>query len=178
MEITNKRYGTPEYKYDRIYEWKTNGVIHDDFDALFQQYINTTHCNHCAKQFKDTRDRHLDHDHTTGLFRKIVCNGCNNNDRYIHYPNGYHIKEAKRRHYIKYCDKYKQNRAEYYENNKEQIVLKRRERYKNNKTAILASQAQKIECLCGSVVRRGDIADHKKTPKHMKLMDAYMNNID
>ena len=33
----------------------------------------------------------MDHDHVTGLFRKIVCRSCNVMDSYIKYPNGYDI---------------------------------------------------------------------------------------
>lgn len=95
MEITNKLYGTPRYKYKTIQNWKNCGVklLGDDWDALFQHYINTTQCQHCAKIFTSLRDRHLDHDHTTGKFRMIVCHKCNVKDSYIKYPDGYDKKQ-------------------------------------------------------------------------------------
>ena len=40
-------------------------------------------CSHCDKEFKNSRDRNLDHDHETGLFRAIVCHRCNVRDFYI-----------------------------------------------------------------------------------------------
>ena len=39
-------------------------------------------------------------------------------------------------------------------------------------------KTQKINCICGSEIRRSDLAKHKKTDKHLKNMDKYMNNID
>jgi hypothetical protein len=33
--------------------------------------------------FEDTFYRCLDHDHETGVFRKVVCRSCNNMDSYL-----------------------------------------------------------------------------------------------
>lgn len=137
MEITHKKFGTSRYKSLIINQWKYKGVIHDDLNALFQQYINTTQCQHCAKIFKSTRDRHLDHDHTTGKFRMIVCHKCNVKDSYIKYPDGYDEKQ-----YTK----------QYRENNKEKLE---------------AWSGENIECDCGFVGRRNNIARHKKSAKHI-----------
>ena len=63
-----------------IGRWKNRGVIHDDFDALYKEYINTHNCNVCKCEFKNSRDRQLDHDHETGLFRQVLCKKCNNRD--------------------------------------------------------------------------------------------------
>ena len=119
-------------KYFTIYNWKKSGLIYDNYDELYEVYIKTMECQHCNKAFKKSSDRCLDHDHETGLFRKIVCRGCNVLDSYIKYPNGY-------------------SRQEYNQANKERI----KERDK-----------QKIECECGSIVRRRDITRHNRTKKH------------
>ena len=37
--------------------------------------------------------------------------------------------------------------------------------------------SEKIICECGSKIRRGDIAQHRKTTKHFKLMEAVVNQI-
>ena len=58
------------------------GVIHDDFDALYEHYINTNECDVCHKVFKSTKDRCLDHDHNNGQFRQILCNSCNTYDNW------------------------------------------------------------------------------------------------
>lgn len=66
----------------RISRWKHSGVICDDFDALYDKYINTTNCEECNIELTVDRyctltTRCLDHDHTTGLFRNVLCNRCN-----------------------------------------------------------------------------------------------------
>ena len=90
MEITTKK-----HRYNTIRNWKRHGVLYHDFDELYQTYINTLECQHCLKEFKSTRERHLDHCHTTGEFRKIVCHNCNIHDTYINYPNGYTEQDRK-----------------------------------------------------------------------------------
>ena len=82
-------------KRDKISCWKHRGVIYDEFDELYYVYLRTINCSHCGKEFKNSRDRHLDHGHETGLFREIVCCKCNANDSYINYSDGYDIKITK-----------------------------------------------------------------------------------
>ena len=69
-------------KSNRITSWKYIGVIHDDFDALYTHYINTNECNVCKTTFTDKNVKYLDHDHTNGQFRYILCNSCNTNDNW------------------------------------------------------------------------------------------------
>jgi len=72
---------TPEGKKSKtIRNWRFLGVIETDyytFDELYEAYIYCGHCELCDKEFPDTFDRCLDHDHKTGIFRNIVCRGCN-----------------------------------------------------------------------------------------------------
>jgi len=88
-------------KYFTIYNWKKSGLIYDNYDELYEVYIKIMECQHCNKAFKTSRDRCLDHDHETGLFRKIVCRGCNVHDTYIKYPDGYSRQEYKQEYYQK-----------------------------------------------------------------------------
>jgi hypothetical protein len=129
----------PLSKYQTIYNWRRSGLIYDDYDDLYEVYINTIECQHCQIEFTKNNKRCLDHDHTTGLFRKIVCNRCNTCDNYIKYPNGFTEQDRKKR--------MKEYWQEYWQANKEY-------------------RKEKIECECGSIVRRSDIAQHKRTKKH------------
>ena len=65
----------------RISNWKRSGVINDDFDALYDYYLIVDNCEECNIELVEvgagTNKKCLDHNHTTGLFRDILCNGCN-----------------------------------------------------------------------------------------------------
>ena len=72
---------TPEgKKATRLVHWRKRGVVCDDFDALYEKYLNTTHCEECRVELTEgntAKGRCLDHDHTTGLFRNVLCRACN-----------------------------------------------------------------------------------------------------
>ena len=152
----------PSSKSQTIYKWKKRGLIYDNYNELYDVYIKTTECQHCKTEFTKKNCRCMDHDHTTGLFRKIVCNRCNNQDIYIRFPNGFTEQDRK---------EYQQ---EYYQANKETFKEKMKEYRQKNKEKISEREKEKIECDCGSIVRRGDIAQHKRTKKHS---DYKLNNL-
>lgn len=76
-------------KHRTIGIWKYNGLI-GDYDQIYERYVNTHKCDVCLKDFKDSFDRCMDHDHETGLFRQILCRSCNNHDgwkKFISFSN-------------------------------------------------------------------------------------------
>jgi hypothetical protein len=68
----------------KISNWKSQGVKCDDFDALYDKYINTHKCERCECEIASGSGmigkRHLDHDHKTGKFRQVVCGMCNTHE--------------------------------------------------------------------------------------------------
>ena len=70
-------------KVCRISKWKQNGVISDDYNKLYDKYINTNECELCNIPITEGQGiigkKHLDHDHETGEFRNILCGYCNIN---------------------------------------------------------------------------------------------------
>ena len=67
------------HKTHTICEWKRYGIIDENYEELYDLFINETKCWICLKEFtKNKMDlRCLDHDHETGEPRYIVCNYCN-----------------------------------------------------------------------------------------------------
>jgi len=145
----------PCSKSETISHWKRRGLICDDYNALYETYIKTTECEHCQIEFTKNNRRCLDHDHGTGLFRKIVCHRCNVMDSYIKYPNG-------------------DTKKEYRQANKEKLKEQNKEYYQKNKQKISEREKEKIECDCGSIVSRVHIARHKRSKKHS---DYKLNNL-
>ena len=67
-------------KSKKIGVWKRRGVVNDDFDNLYENYLTANNCERCGIIFDDTnkeKSRCLDHDHITGYFRAFLCNTCN-----------------------------------------------------------------------------------------------------
>ena len=142
-------------KRTMIFNWKKRGLIYDDYDALYEVYINTMECQHCESEFTKNNKRCLDHDHTTGLFRKIICNQCNACDSYIKYPFGY-------------------SRKEWYIKNKERIAEYQKKYQERNRESILKYKNQKVKCECGCIVTMSNFSTHKKSKKHIKDIAGYI----
>jgi len=81
-EYHNKYYQTEEgKKKHKIHGWKQSGVICDDFDKLYNYYINCWNCEECNIELIEGKcganHKCLDHNHKTGDFRNVVCHTCN-----------------------------------------------------------------------------------------------------
>ena len=65
----------------KISNWKKNGVISDDYDSLYDYYLNCKFCEECNIELitgnYGANKKCLDHNHETGEFRKVLCNTCN-----------------------------------------------------------------------------------------------------
>ena len=142
-------------KINTIKNWESRGVIYNDFDELYYTYIRTLKCCACNKDFKNSYDRCLDHNHITGLFRAIVCRGCNSCDRYIKYPDGYDKKIYDKKYREENKEKVAKKHKKYYEANKEHY----KEYVEKNKHKI-------YNCECGGSYHKNNKKRHLKTIKH------------
>ena len=64
-------------KVNMISHWKSIGIIDEDLDAVYDYYVKETNCMICLKEYKNSSDRCLDHDHESGEIRYICCQYCN-----------------------------------------------------------------------------------------------------
>ena len=82
-EKRKEYYQTPAGKKSRrISDWKRYNIKHDNYDELYERYLNTEFCELCnikltEDKVKTKTTRCLDHCHETGEFRNIVCHSCN-----------------------------------------------------------------------------------------------------
>ena len=68
-----------------ILNWKSRGVKlreGEDWDSIYLYYITCEECENCGVELTDGKPmklttRCLDHDHSTGFIRNIICNACN-----------------------------------------------------------------------------------------------------
>ncbi len=62
--------------------WKRRGLNMDTFEEVYEKYLHTSHCELCSVEFEkqnNGKQKCMDHCHTTGQFRNIVCRNCNMN---------------------------------------------------------------------------------------------------
>ena len=67
-------------KSNTIGQWKYKGVICEDFNKMYEIYINTNNCQWCDNDISEKRE--LEHNHYSGEVRGVVCKSCNQKIRY------------------------------------------------------------------------------------------------
>ncbi len=81
-----KEYGkTPNCKKSKtISDWKGSGLELYGYtnDEVYDYYLEINHCEVCNKDLSTTR-KNMDHCHTTGCFRFVLCQSCNVCDNWM-----------------------------------------------------------------------------------------------
>jgi hypothetical protein len=83
LRVRNRAQGkTPSGRRSKtICNWKRLGIV-GDHAAWYERYNSATECENCEVEFGEHGDgtgtfRTLDHDHSTGEPRNILCHRCN-----------------------------------------------------------------------------------------------------
>lgn len=66
----------------------------------------------------------------------------------------------------KYYQKNKENFKLYYQENKEKLLINKRKSYLKNKVEYSNKKKEKITCVCGKIISRGNLYEHKKSKYH------------
>jgi len=90
--------------------------------------------------------------------------------------NKEHLKEKKKEYYDKNKEEILEKKKEYYDEKKEEILGYKKEYYDEKKEEILEKRKEKVECPCGSIVRKSDLARHKKSLKHQNYLKSLEEN--
>ena len=69
-------------------------------------------------------------------------------------------------------EKIKEYRKIHYEQNREKILENNKEYNRKNREIISEQKKEKVECPCGSVVRKSDLKRHKKSQKHQNYLKS------
>jgi hypothetical protein len=77
-ELTDER-----HKKRTINRWKRLGLIHNNYEELYDEYMECNSCDICNNIFTNGYDRCMDHCHTSGAFRQFLCRDCNLNDKWM-----------------------------------------------------------------------------------------------
>jgi hypothetical protein len=80
--------------------------------------------------------------------------------------------EYKKKYYDQNKDKLLEQHKEYYEQNKDRSLEYKKKYRENNRDKISKQSSQQITCECGCIIRKDTLTKHKKTQKHLKLLDA------
>jgi hypothetical protein len=78
-------------------------------------------------------------------------------------------KEEMKEYNEQHKDKILEQKKEYYETHKSKIIEQVKERYEANKEKILEYHKTKVACECGCIVRKGGLAEHRQSQKHLLL---------
>ena len=57
--------------------WKRRGLAMDTFEYVWSIYLVEKKCHLCNYQFKELKEKRMDHCHQTHQYRGIMCNYCN-----------------------------------------------------------------------------------------------------
>ena len=153
-------------------KWKNNEYHNVSVFELFDKY-GVENCNIVLlEQFKcedvdELRAKEKEYIKTMNCINKYIPNG---SKKEYYQENKIEILEKNKEYYqenkIELLEKFKEYRQE----NHDKILKYEKEYREVNKEAIKEKQGQKVNCECGCIVSKSNMARHLKTPKHLDFL--------
>jgi len=88
-----------------------------------------------------------------------------------HIKNRKRIRETKRKYRKNNKEKLDKQNQEYRIKNREKILKQKKEYFIKNRENISKLKKEKVKCECGCILRKSDLARHKRSPKHINLLN-------
>ena len=86
-EYHKEYYQTSECKKSQTIScWKRSGLklFGYTYDEVYEYYLSIDNCEVCNKDIsKSSHQKNMDHCHSTGIFRWVLCKSCNNKDNWM-----------------------------------------------------------------------------------------------
>ena len=143
---TNKHYNESKYTYIR------NNGGWDMWDMI---EIEKYPCN--DKREAETRERHWIEFYKSNLNSYIPTRS---------------YKESHRKYYQDKKERIKEVSKKYYQDNKERLKEDKAKYYQDNRENTLEKWKKKVTCECGCEVSKNCISKHKRTAKHLQLLNS------
>ena len=102
IKIKKREYNQSEKgkKTNTLISWKQMGLLcssKEEYEQIYNRWLNSEKCEKKGCEYEEDNIKHMDHDHSTGLFRNILCHRCNSNDNSSNTsgtPNIYYEKNS------------------------------------------------------------------------------------
>ena len=115
-------------KSSKICNWKQRGLLcnsDEEYEQIYSRWLNSEKCEKKGCKYEEDNIKHMDHDHSTGLFRNILCHRCNSNDNSSNTsgtPNVFYHKQSNAWFYQKMFKK--KTHRKYFKKKEEAIAYK------------------------------------------------------
>jgi hypothetical protein len=174
---TRERYWIEQYKSElnssvptrNLHEWYLDNKETHSANAKIYRERNKDSINKQRKQYYETNKEQIT--------QKIKEYKQKNKEFFINYQKKYQeennvkLREYRKNYYNENKLNFSEKQKTSYIQNKDKILKKVTEYRQNNKEKIQAYQQQKTICECGCEVRKLGMLKHRKTAKHIKLME-------
>ena len=121
----------------------------------------------------DVEDRYIEEQRWFELLKPTLnTNYPNRSDKQYRIDNDEYLKEYFKQYRENNKQKILEYAKQYRENNKQKLLEEKKQYYIDNKETLAEKAKIKIECICGSLVRKSDISTHRKTTKHQNYINS------